>query len=1259
MLQVSYLKSPLVSKLMFAVACLILAGFGQRVEAAAASKIQPEIIWNIPAPFVYGTMIPTAIVVDPANPTVDLVAAGIGQVTYTPALNTILHVTGQPVSLSAKFAPTGSANSRYNKADKTVSVTVTKAPLTVTANATKFYDEAPTAPLVSYSGFKFSDTVAVLTMIPSISHDVTRSSDAGSYTIRVGAGSANDYEVIPTNGIYEVKPAPLTLTLMNVQQVYNGSPRVVTVTTSPTAGIATSVLYDGSSTAPTNAGTYPILATVTNANYSGTVTGSLEITKAPVTITLSGLTQTYNGKQRVVTAKTSPSGKTVNITYEGAVTPPINAGSYEVIGTVSDTNYAGTSTATLLVKQATATVRLSGLTQTYNGYARNVTVTTSPVNLSHSLTYNGSDIAPINAGSYTVVGTITNPNYIGISTRTLVVRKARATVSVSDLRQTYNGNIREVSVSTVPANLAKTVTYAGLPIAPINAGSYRVVATVVDNNYSGSSSRTLVVRKATATVTLSNLLQVYNGDPREALAATNPTGLAVVITYNGQATAPINAGRYTVVGTINESNYQGRRTRTLVVQKAQATIVLSNLSQVFDYKSHAVSVVTDPSQLNVAVTYNNSVIEPIQVGAYPVLAQITDMNYVGSASSTLIIFARPRAVDDDATTSVNTPISVPVLANDTVASGVAQIVEYGQPTHGIVSMGGDGQSLVYSPNQEFIGSDSFTYTMSDDYGSVDLAIAFVKVQAPDDLVLHWTFDEKSGYIVQDNTRSENKEGELGYVGSLAGNLQEAAIHVPGKLGKCLSLNGEEYVISAANQGWQTQQFTVAIWINSNVKLSKMYAYTSLFNTLNYEGNSGYYFGTFGDSNDLHFMIMNGQSVEDRKILSFTEDSINEWVHLAVAYDGDKMQVYRNGVLLNSSQVGVLTINYSPDWQLRVGAQYNGKIDDFRMYSRALSVSELKAIAGTAPSNAAPVITISNNHQIVTLTELTNLTAELIDDTVPVNALHCSWIMLNGPAPVQIYQANASSTSVVFTKSGGYAFRIIVTDGDLYSFEDTYVTVYANDDLNQDLLAYWRLDEKEGAVAFDSSGNKIHLQLPNGSSWQTGTIEGAIELNGASYGISEDGLALHLDQFSITAWVFNSNQINQMNGQYPVILSNQVWEDNKGFHFGVLEPQTNSLGLRILTGIGIGDRIEVQAPVSEFGKWTHIAGVFDGVSLKIYIDGNMRVENKTGALRMNQSVYRLLFGHQMEGRMDDVRIYGRALNPSEVQTLKFNGLSGNS
>jgi hypothetical protein len=104
-------------------------------------------------------------------------------------------------------------------------------------------------------------------------------------------------------------------------------------------------------------------------------------------------------------------------------TAPINAGSYTVVGTISDTNYTGTSlSGTLVVAQAGATITLTGTTQTYDGSAKAVTATTSPAGLSVSITYNSSSTAPSSFGTYTVAATITDPNYTGTQTGTLLIQ---------------------------------------------------------------------------------------------------------------------------------------------------------------------------------------------------------------------------------------------------------------------------------------------------------------------------------------------------------------------------------------------------------------------------------------------------------------------------------------------------------------------------------------------------------------------------------------------------------------------------------------------------------------------------------------------------------------------------------------------------------------------------------------------------------------------------------------------------------------------
>ncbi|MEY2851955.1 MAG: hypothetical protein RL549_654, partial [Verrucomicrobiota bacterium] len=87
------------------------------------------------------------------------------------------------------------------------------------------------------------------------------------------------YELVEIDVPVTVNKAAATVTVSDLSQVYNGSPRPVTVTTLP-ASLAVSVQYNGGTTVPTNAGNYPVQVTVTDANHTGAKSELLTIAKA-------------------------------------------------------------------------------------------------------------------------------------------------------------------------------------------------------------------------------------------------------------------------------------------------------------------------------------------------------------------------------------------------------------------------------------------------------------------------------------------------------------------------------------------------------------------------------------------------------------------------------------------------------------------------------------------------------------------------------------------------------------------------------------------------------------------------------------------------------------------------------------------------------------------------------------------------------------------------------------------------------------------
>jgi hypothetical protein len=109
-------------------------------------------------------------------------------------------------------------------------------------------------------------------------------------------------------------------------------------------------------------------------------------------------------------------------------------------------------------------------------------------------------------------------------------------------------------------------------------------------------TQTFAIARAAATVQLGNLTATYDGTSKTVTATTTPNNLAVGITYNGSATAPVNAGSYAVVATIQDVNYQGSANGTLTINPATTSVALSSSANpsVFGQSVSFTAVVSGP-----------------------------------------------------------------------------------------------------------------------------------------------------------------------------------------------------------------------------------------------------------------------------------------------------------------------------------------------------------------------------------------------------------------------------------------------------------------------------------------------------------------------------------------------------------------------------------------------------------------------------------------------------------------------------------------
>ena len=135
----------------------------------------------------------------------------------------------------------------------------------------------------------------------------------------------------------------------------------------------------------------------------------------------------------------------------------------------------------------------------------------------------------------------------------------------------YGQSLSDSTLDGGEASVAGTFAWMD-PATEPNAGtrSYAYVFTPEDtaNHQSTTGMVGVTVHKAIATVTLGNLRATYDGTPRPASVGTSPEGLATRLTYNGEETAPSDAGTYELSATIDDANFTGTKSELLTIEPA-------------------------------------------------------------------------------------------------------------------------------------------------------------------------------------------------------------------------------------------------------------------------------------------------------------------------------------------------------------------------------------------------------------------------------------------------------------------------------------------------------------------------------------------------------------------------------------------------------------------------------------------------------------------------------------------------------------------
>ncbi|WPF87483.1 ExeM/NucH family extracellular endonuclease [Cyanobacterium aponinum AL20118] len=110
----------------------------------------------------------------------------------------------------------------------------------------------------------------------------------------------------------------------------------------------------------------------------------------------------------------------------------------------------------------------------------------------------------------------------------------------------------------------------------------------------------------------------------------------------------------------------------------------------------------------------------------------------------------PMAVDDELITDEDTPDAIALLTNDTDIDGDdLTVTEVTNGENGTVTNNNDG-TVTYTPNADFNGEDSFTYTISDGNGGTDTATVNVTVNPVNDENINFNDEDRELNLGDDN-----------------------------------------------------------------------------------------------------------------------------------------------------------------------------------------------------------------------------------------------------------------------------------------------------------------------------------------------------------------------------------------------------------------------------------------------------------------------------------------------------------------------------
>jgi len=218
-----------------------------------------------------------------------------------------------------------------------------------------------------------------------------------------------------------------------------------------------------------------------------------------------------------------------------------------------------------------------------------------------------------------------------------------------------------------------------------------------------------------------------------------------------------------------------------------------------------------------------------------------------------------------------------------------------------------------------------------------------------------------------------------------------------------------------------------------------------------------------------------------------------------------------------------------------------------------------------------------------------------------------------------------------------------------------------------LVSEWRMDDAAGTTVKDYwDSNDGTWTGPAGlytsPSWRTASecvSGGCLAFDGTDdYVNAGTGANLNItgDQLTLGAWA----KVISWSGSEAYAIVAENYQSNTGGYFIERDNANNYFFLGAWTAAGFNATIPTEV-LSE-NKWYYLVGVFNSTNSKFYINGALKKSESFAATTITSSANPFVMGgkagalNNLNGILDDVRVYNMALPTSQIQQNYYAGLN---